>query len=127
MVYTDCKGNIVSEFLRFITHVNWTQNYDAEHQRPGTKFYLFLIHLNHVLRLNSGQPSYSRYDWTCSLIFFSHRASQSHTGTRTVQYVNSFLLCNICAVSNNIKITVKKYILQMIQVLDGNVQNKKQG
>lgn len=95
--------------------VNSTQNYDPEYQRPWTKFYLFLIHLIHVLRLNSGQPSYLRYEWTCSLIFLSQWASQSHTGTRTIQCVNSFLLCNIRAISNNIKITDKKYILQLIQ------------
>jgi len=86
-----------------------------------------LIYLIHVLRLNSGQQSYLRYDWTCSLIFFSHWATQSHTGTRRVHCINIFLLCNICADFNNIKITDKKYILQLIQVLDGNVQNKKQG
>jgi len=50
MVYSECK-EISSQNFCDLLRVNLTQNYNAEYQRPGTKFYLFLIHLNHVLRL----------------------------------------------------------------------------
>jgi hypothetical protein len=84
------------------------------------KFYLYLIHFL-SLEVDSMLFKIQLYKFSD---FLPHCAFQSYTGTRIKQCVNSFLLCNMSAVSNNRKITDKKYRLHLIQELVGNVQNK---